>query len=224
MPTRADGPPEAVFFDLDGCLVDSSSAIPRAYNEALTALGHPPQPVATLRRFIGPPLLEGFTTLLTELGDDPGRAVAGVAAYREVYGDIALADTTVVPGIEPALDALADLPLAVVTSKPAVFAEPILAALGLADRFEGVYAPGLRATTEAKAVSLARALAEVVPAASPARTAMVGDRSHDVAAGRACGTATVGVTWGAGDRDELDRAGADHVIDDPDQLGAALGC
>lgn len=215
-------PAEAIFFDLDGCLVDSERAIPRAYNEALTALGLPPQPVATLRRFIGPPLLEGFTTLLTELGGDPGRAMDGVTAYREVYGDIALADTEVVPGVEAALDALDGVPLAVVTSKPAVFAEPILATLGLADRFRGVYAPDLRATTETKAVALARALQEIVPGAAPSGTFMVGDRSHDVVAGRSCGTRTVGVTWGAGDREELVGAGADRIIDRPDELPAAL--
>lgn len=212
----------AVFFDLDGCLVDSERAIPRAYNEALTALGLPPQPVATLRRFIGPPLLEGFTTLLSELGGDPGRAMDGVTAYREVYGEIALADTQVVPGVETALDALDGVPLAVVTSKPAFFAEPILAALGLAHRFRGVYAPDLRATTEAKAVALGRALREVAPGVAPARTAMVGDRSHDVVAGRGCGAHTVGVTWGAGDRGELVGADADRVIDDPDELPGAL--
>lgn len=213
---------DVVFFDLDGCLVDSGRAIPRAYNEALTVLGLPPQPVATLHRFIGPPLLEGFTTLLAELGGDPARAMEGVAAYREVYGDIALADTELIPGIEAALDALDAVPLAVVTSKPAHFAEPILETVGLAGRFRGVYAPELRATTETKAVALARALEEVVPGVAPPRTAMVGDRSHDVVAGRSCGTRTVGVTWGAGDREELAAAGADRIVDAPDALPAAL--
>lgn len=215
--------PAAVFFDLDGCLVDSGRAIPRAYNEALTALGLPPQPVVSLHRFIGPPLLEGFTTLLTELGSDPARATEGVAAYREVYGDIALADTELIPGIEEALDALAPVPLAVVTSKPAFFAGPILETVGLAGRFRGVYAPEMRATTETKSVALARALEEVVPDVVPERTAMVGDRSHDVVAGRRCGTRTIGVTWGAGDRDELEAAGADRIVDDPAALPAALG-
>lgn len=216
-------PPDAVFFDLDGCLVDSDRAIPRAYNEALAVLGLPPQPVASLRRFIGPPLLEGFTTLLTELGSDPAQAIEGVAAYREVYGDIALADTELIPGIERVLDALDGVPLAVVTSKPVFFAEPILESVGLGGRFRGVYAPELRATTEPKAVALARALEEVVPDVPPGRTAMVGDRSHDVVAGRNCGTRTVGVTWGAGDRDELVAAGADRIVDDPGSLPAALG-
>lgn len=220
---RPSSVPAAVFFDLDGCLVDSGRAIPRSYNEALTVLGLPTQPVASLRRFIGPPLLEGFTTLLTELGGDPARAMDGVTAYREVYGDIAIADTELIPGIEEALDSVGDVPLAVVTSKPAFFAEPILEAVGLAGRFRGVYAPELRATTEAKAVALTRALADVAPDADPAQTAMVGDRSHDVVAGRSCGTRTVGVTWGAGDRAELAAAGADRIVDQPRELPAALG-
>lgn len=214
---------QAVFLDLDGCLVDSTVAIPSAYNEALLALGVPAQPAASLRRFIGPPLLEGFTTLLAELGEDPDRAHDAIAAYRAAYAEVAAVETRLVPGIEAALDELPPLRLAVVTSKPAVFASPILEAVGLADRFEGIYAPLPEALTEPKAVALRRALAEVAPDVDPSRTAMVGDRSHDVLAGRELGTSTVGVTWGAGDRDELVAAGAEHVIDHPSQLAAALG-
>jgi phosphoglycolate phosphatase len=51
---------------------------------------------------------------------------------------------------------------------------------------------------------------------------MIGDRSHDMHAGRACGTRTVGVLWGAGDRDELEQAGADRVVAQPDELAVIL--
>lgn len=213
---------QAVFLDLDGCLIDSRAAIPRAYNHALRSLGLPEQRPESLERFIGPPLHTGFTELLEELGDDPARAHDAIAAYREVYGDIALEETAVVPGVRAMLTQLADRPLAIVTSKPAVFAAPILEHLGLADRFVGVFAPTPEAITEPKADSLRRALAAVVPSADPATTVMVGDRSHDVEAGRACGTATVGVTWGAGDRAELVGAGADRVVDVPADLPVAL--
>jgi phosphoglycolate phosphatase len=41
-------------------------------------------------------------------------------------------------------------------------------------------------------------------------------------AGQACGTGTVGVTWGAGSREELEAAGADLIVDTPAALVAAL--
>jgi phosphoglycolate phosphatase len=68
-------------------------------------------------------------------------------------------------------------------------------------------------------VTLGRALAvfEERPAA------IVGDRHHDVEAGRAHGLYTVGVTWGIGSEAELRAAGASHIVHRPDELVALLG-
>jgi phosphoglycolate phosphatase len=50
----------------------------------------------------------------------------------------------------------------------------------------------------------------------------VGDRHHDVRAGRALGLATVGVLWGIGGEAELREAGALHLVETPGQLGRLL--
>lgn len=212
----------SVFFDLDGCLVDSRAAIAHGINHALADVGLPHRPEPELYRFIGPPLLATFTELLTEHGHDPAGARGCVAAYREVYGQVSLERTRVVPGVDRVLERLAgEVRLAVVTSKPAEFAEPILAVVGLDRWFGGVFAPPLDALEEAKSAALERALSWAGVPSDPARRAavwMCGDRHHDVDAGRACGTGTVGVTWGIGDRAELEAAGADAIVDDPADL------
>ena len=41
---------------------------------------------------------------------------------------------------------------------------------------------------------------------------MVGDRKFDISAGKSAGFRTIGVTWGFGDRQELETAGADCII------------
>jgi phosphoglycolate phosphatase len=216
-------PPAAVFLDLDGCLVDSTRAITGCLNHALEELGLAARPPADLVRLIGPPLAEGLAQLLAEDGADPALVAAGVAAYRARYATVSLAETEVIPGIPEALSALqAVTPLAVVTSKPRAFAVPILDRLGLLDRFVAVHGPDLEHRAEAKAVTLQRALTGVTPGGDPAATVMVGDRSHDVVAGQACGTATIGVTWGAGPREELVAAGADRIVDTPVALVASL--
>jgi phosphoglycolate phosphatase len=51
---------------------------------------------------------------------------------------------------------------------------------------------------------------------------MVGDRHHDMRAGRTLGLATVGVLWGIGSRAELVEAGAQYLVETPDQLGRLL--
>lgn len=207
-------------FDLDGCLVDSRAPISAGLNEGLRAVGLPARPPEELHHLIGPPLLGSFERLLEEQGVDPARAVESVAAYRRVYPALAEEHTTVVDGIPALLDALSDrLHLVVVTSKPRVTAVPILDHLGLRRHFREVYGPELDALEEPKAAKLARAIAEAdVPDRDPTRVVMIGDRRHDVEAGRACGTATIGVTWGIGDRDELEAAGADRVVDHPEEL------
>ncbi|WP_052669057.1 HAD hydrolase-like protein [Nitriliruptor alkaliphilus] len=212
----------SVFFDLDGCLVDSRAAIAHSINHALTSASLPRHAEAALHRFIGPPLLSTFVELLTHHGRDPSGAHDCVAAYRDVYGEVSLERTVVVPGVGLVLERLAgEVQLAVVTSKPAEFAEPILASVGLDRWFSEVFAPPLDALEEPKAAALERALAWAGVSSDPTRRSdawMCGDRYHDIEAGRACGTATVGVTWGIGDRAELEAAGADAIVDDPADL------
>lgn len=208
------------FFDLDGCLVDSRAPITTAINHALREHGVATRPAADLEWCIGPPLRASFERLLTDGEADPALADACVAAYRTVYPDLAVATTTPIDGIADILDRLRErVTLGVVTSKPAEYAVPILAAVGLADRFVGLWAPALDALTEPKAAALARAIA-AVGATDPVW--MVGDRSHDIDAGRSCDVRTVGVLWGSGDREELEAAGADVIVDRPHDLLAAI--
>ena len=211
-----------VCLDLDGCLVDSSRAVPAAINAGLEALGLRARPVTELERFIGPPLVETFRSLLLAEGADADLAPDAVEAYRLAYARDALSLTEVVTGLPDALDVIAaqGAELVVVTSKPAEPARWLVGGLGLDRWIVAVHGPALDALTERKEVTLRRALDH--HRAVPDRAVMVGDRRHDVEAGRALGVRTVGVTWGAGDRAELERAAADVVLDDPALLPASV--
>ena len=219
---REGGPvPAAVLLDLDGCLVDSTLAITRSINHALVAIGIAERPTDDLRRFIGPPALANFRVLLAEEGRDEGLAAGCVATYRERYRAMATAETQVFPGIAAALSTLGAIaPLAVVTSKPRPIAEPLLRSLGLIEAFAAVHGPELDAHAETKTETLGRAIAGLGVAAGAC--VMVGDREYDVLAGRACATGTVGVLWGAGERDELERAGADALAEAPEGLAEVV--
>jgi phosphoglycolate phosphatase len=58
-------------------------------------------------------------------------------------------------------------------------------------------------------------------AVDPAKTLMIGDRSHDMVGAKNNGMKGIGVLYGYGSRDELLEAGAHHVCATP---GAILGC
>ena len=47
---------------------------------------------------------------------------------------------------------------------------------------------------------------------------MVGDREHDVAGARKEGLPCIGVLYGFGSREELEKAGAERIISRPEEL------
>lgn len=208
--------PDAAVFDFDGVIIDSRRAVELAVNAALVAHGFEARPAAELDRFIGPPVTSAFAELT---GAAPDSAIVGatIATYHARYADVYLEATRLVDGIEAVLAALA-IPLALATSKPVDFVRPLLGALGIERHFAVVCAPPMSALEEPKATTVARALAEL----GGRDTVMVGDRSFDVEGAHANGMRAIGVTWGIGDRAELEAAGADAIVERPAELLAQL--
>jgi len=209
--------PLTILFDLDGTVVDSQPGILASCRAALRALGHEPGDL-DVGALIGPPLEEVLAKVLGRFGDD--RVDEAVAAYRRHYGTTGLKETTVYPGLGEALDQLLALEarLFIATSKRTVFAETILAGLGLIDRFAGVHGsePGGALDRKADLIGALMRRHDL----SARRCLMVGDRRQDVEGARANGVPTVGVLWGYGDRAELESAGAAHLVARPHELVA----
>ena len=147
--------PAAVLFDLDGVLLDSRVAIVRCIQHGLRAQGVDVPEAAELERFIGPPLVDAFAELA-----GPELVAACLASYRERYVQSSLEETTVVAGAREALAEIAGhVPVAVATSKPRAFAEPLCKRLGLAPSLRAVVGPELDAPEEVKTTTVRRALA-----------------------------------------------------------------
>ena len=208
---------DAIYFDLDGTLTDPKPGITRSIQYALQRLDYPTIPTEDeLTWCIGPPLRSSFVKML---GDhDADRAVA---LYRERFSDIGLYENGVYDGISEVLTALGESGrrLFVATSKPHVFATRIVAHFALRHHFEHVFGSELDGTRVDKSDLLAYALKET--AVDPAKTLMIGDRSHDMVGAKNNGMKGIGVLYGYGSRDELIEAGAQHVCATP---GAILGC
>jgi len=205
-----------VIFDLDGVLVDSRAVFLSCVNHAFAKLGLPARADEELLPYIGPPFAYAFGELLGVAHDAP-IVTACIDGYRERYATASLTETTVEPGIPEALEALDGRRLAVATSKPQAFAEPLLEAMGLRAHFDVVAGPDLSARAEDKTETLGRALHTL----GPTRAVMVGDRSFDISAAHAHGLPAIGVTWGIGTPGELHDAGAERTIDRPDELPGA---
>ena len=209
---------DAIYFDLDGTLTDPKPGITRSIQYALQRLDHPTMPTEDeLTWCIGPPLRASFVRLL---GAETSADLA-VSYYRERFSDVGLYENGVYDGIGAVLTKLgaAGHRLFVATSKPHVFAERIIDHFGLRDHFERVFGSELDGTRVDKSHLLEYALKQA--SVDPARTLMVGDRSHDMVGAKNNGMKGIGVLYGYGTRDELLDAGAHHVCATP---GAILGC
>jgi phosphoglycolate phosphatase len=216
-------------FDLDGCVVISDEAIGDGLRHALELIGLPVPDAASMRAAIGPPLLITIGERLRLAGVDPETGegaellATAVSAYRSRYAEVGFDLTRPVPGMVELLERLRQVgqgTTVIVTAKPTAVAEPLLAHLGLRDAFDAVHGAPMGPEVEEKRITLGRALGAT--GVRPADAVMIGDRSHDVLAGRACGTRTVGVLWGAGDREELERAGSDVLVARPSELDVIL--
>lgn len=177
---------------------------------------------AEIEGFIGPPLHATFERVLAQVGRTDVTPDEAVAAYREHFASKGLFENRVYDGVPAQLDALARAGhgLWVVTSKPTVYAERILAHFGLRERFEAVYGPDLDGRLADKTELIAHVLArESIDAAD---AVMIGDRSHDVIGAVSNDVRAVGVLWGYGSADELREAGAWKLCDAPSALAAAL--
>jgi phosphoglycolate phosphatase len=204
----------AVVFDLDGVLIDSHAAVVSATNQALVENGFSSRSPHELRRFIGPPVFEAFEELTGEPRDSPIVATV-VERYHEHYQRVYLDQTVLMDGIAPVLSTLStSRRLAIATSKPDMFVEPLLVVLGVRPFFRAIAAPSVSARDEDKAGTLARALSEL----GTHRAAMVGDRAFDIEAAHVHGLPAIGVTWGVGSIDELRSAGAEAIASKPADL------
>ncbi len=206
---------DAVYFDLDGTLTDPKPGITRCIRYALERMGHAAPSEDELTWCIGPPLRPSLAVLVGETNAD-----RALALYRERFADVGLYENAIYPGIAELLTALRGRRLFVATSKPRVYAERILIHFGIAHYFEHVFGSELDGTRADKGALLAHALAATGTA--PEKSAMIGDREHDMIGARANAMAGIGVLYGYGSEAELRRAGARGIYATPDDLRHGL--
>lgn len=211
---------ELVLFDLDGTLTDSAPGIMESVTYAYQQMGIAVPDPETLRTFVGPPLHVSAVAH----GVAPEQFDEFLRQYRVKFTGGGMLNNSVYEGV-PALLAqlrLREVPLAVATSKPELYARQILEHFGLAHYFEFIAGATMDSTRSAKADVIAHALSSlthvlgVLPDVS--KILMVGDREHDVLGARAHGIDTVGVAWGYSLPGELAEHGAYQVIEEPAQL------
>lgn len=203
--------------DLDGTITDPEEGILGSVQHALRGVGIEPPPRKTLHWVIGPPLRFAFP----ELGVPSKRLDDAIRIYRERYANGGMFEAALIDGIGEALRTLQGqgMRLYVATSKPHVYARPIIAHFGLADVFVGVHGAELDGRNDAKRDVIASILN--THNIAPETCIMIGDTAFDVEGARAHGIPTIGVSWGHGG-ERLAAAGPAVLIDRADELSGAV--
>ena len=204
--------------DLDGTLTDPAEGIVGCFRFALEAMGVAAPTDADLGWIIGPPLRQSFAKMMAR-----GGAEEALALYRTRYGETGLFEAVVYDGVPDALSQLkrSGARLFLCTSKPAVYANRILARFHLEGYFEEVYGSELDGRFEDKGDLIAHILAE--RGLDPADCVMWGDRKHDVVGAGRHTIPTIGALWGFGGEQELREAGAAVLCAAPAEVPAAFG-
>lgn len=206
-----------ILIDLDGTLIDPKVGIAACIQHALHRLGRSAPHADDLEWCIGPPLAASLAQLLDT--DDERLIQDALAGYRERFSQQGKFENTVYAGIPQALAGLVEAgrTLILATSKPRPYAQDILEHHFLSDYFFAVHGSemsGERSGPKAELLEHIFANEGVLPE----EAIMVGDRAHDVIAAKACGLPSVGVLYGYGSRAELEAAGADILLETPDEL------
>ena len=204
----------AILFDLDGTLIDSIELILGAARHAFVGFEGRAPSEEEWRAGIGRPL----QTVLREFALDDAEVARLIGRYRAYQ--LEHHDRLVRPydGIVETVRWLSDggHPMALVTSKADWMAEKAMVLVGLDRLIPTIVGCDSCVNHKPHPEPVERALALL--GVAPGDAIFVGDSPHDVESGRAAGVATVGVAWGAFTRDELERSGADVVIDRVEDL------
>lgn len=207
-----------IFFDLDGTLTDSAEGITKCVRYALESRGINVQDLNGLRPFIGPPLIESFMKFY---GMTEEEARLCTAKYRERFKDTGIYENKVYPGVPEMLAQLKanGFVLAVATSKPVEFAQRVTDYFDLTQYFDYITGPDFNGSLPTKADVIADALRHFsISEAEKPQVLMVGDRSQDITGAKKCGLKTIGVRYGYAAPGELEEAGADYILETPQDI------
>lgn len=210
----------ACIFDLDGTLTNTLESLTYSVNETLKEMGLRTISSEQCRQFVGNgALLSDERGLLQVSGDEnAGRLEEGMKVYGRIFGANCTYHVTPYEGIPEMLDELKKrgMKLGVLSNKP--HGQTV-------DVAEKIFGSGMFDEIQGQSESLARKpdpagvfyLLEKMQI-SKEECLYIGDSEVDIATGSAAGVKSVGVSWGFRSRETLKEAGAQIIIDVPQEL------
>lgn len=209
-------PYQYILMDLDGTLSDPGTGITEAVAYALQHFHITIEDKTILYPFIGPPLKESFMKYyhLSEL-----QTQEAITLYRKYYSEKGLYQNALYKGTELLLQQLKthNKTLMLATSKPTVYAEEILSHFHIRHFFSFIGGSQMNGTRTHKE-EVIRFVLEQNHLWPSEEVIMVGDREYDVTGAQKAGIECIGVLYGYGSKEELQKAGAISLAETPEEL------
>ena len=213
---------KAVLFDLDGTLLDTVKDIGTGANIALCRYGYPEQPISVYRDYIGHGIRELLRQAVpSDISEEAFEQV--VQFYLQYYPEHCTEYTDYFPGIQEAVRKLAGagFQLAVISNKTERTCLKIIRHYFPDTGFQFVW--GNNGSRPLKpALDAGRHACETLHL-EPDQILFFGDGDTDMAFASQMGFAAVGCSWGYRSVDQLRAAGAQAIMNSPEELLAMLG-
>jgi len=203
-----------IIFDLDGTLVDSSKDIVRAVNFTLRKLGLAGKPPELIVSYIG----TGVRDLLKKsLGGKKSHfAQEAFKIFSEYFPKHSADESALYLHVEEILKYFKNKRKVVITNRNRKFGEITLRKLGIRDYFEEIVGGDDVNCMKPSACPLDRLSSKIEMKKS--KTIIVGDMDIDIMAGKNFGIKTCWVTYGLGNREDVEKIEPDYIIDDMIEL------
>jgi phosphoglycolate phosphatase len=197
-----------IFFDLDGTLIDPKDGITTSVQYALSKFGITAE-LDELIPFIGPPLSESFKKYYNFTDEQLQQAITH---YREHFLANGVNEVELYEGVIELLKKLKseNKKLAVVSSKFMIAVQKIVKQNNLNMYFDHLIATKPDESNVHKPILIKEAL-ELYPEQPKDSFVMIGDREHDIIGAQENGIDSIGVLYGYGTEEELEKIKPTHI-------------
>ena len=207
-----------VLFDLDGTLVDTAPDLAAALSKTLQEEGLQLPPYSLVRSEAS---YGGKALITLGFGTDESDARFEYRRQRFLkhYADNLCTDSQLFAGMKEVLDEIenSNRNWGVVTNKPSFLTDPLMAALGLADRAACIVSGDTTARSKPDPMPMLHAC--TLAGSAGQQCVYVGDAQRDIEAGRRAGMHTLAARFGyLRPGDNPDDWGADKVIELPQDI------
>ena len=204
-----------LIFDLDGTISNPQQGIVNGYHYAFEKMGIPGKSESELVGLIGPPLRVVFSEIYFFSKEDTDLAIQHYRDYY--YGQGGMYENYIFEGMKDLLQELhAKNKLLHVATNKGLYVDKILDYLGVLEYFSSI-----EHYNEEKGVTQKHQMISNILSfqnAEKERVLMIGDREHDILAANQVGVQSIGVLYGFGSPEEMQKCRPTYVVSSVSEL------